>query len=138
MRVFYSRLDAYIASRKIVPMLTRRSLSTYATVVDILCLRAAESPHERRGEAVGFLGLLDTQPHMAVYAQDDPMPVDELAAYIWRDRRGAFDSIPESEHEALRQRLARLSEDEQLEHAIRWAHERNLLSSEELTAQSAP
>ncbi len=112
-------------------MLTQRSLSTYAMLVNILRLRAAESPHERRGEAVGFLGLLDTQPHMAVYAKDDPMPVDELTAYIRRDSRSAFNSIPEREREALRQRIACLSEDERMEHAIRWAHERNFLSSEE-------
>ncbi|MEO8339295.1 MAG: hypothetical protein ABI604_06185, partial [Nitrospirota bacterium] len=46
----------------------------------------------------------------------------------------AFNSISERERDALQQELIRLSEDERLEYAIRWAQERSFLSFEEANA----
>lgn len=86
---------------------------------------------ERDGEKVAFLGLLDSQPEHALYETQGPTPVDELMAYIRRDRRDTFNAIPESEREALRQKLDRLDEEHRLEAAIQWAREREFLSPEE-------
>ncbi|MCS6297130.1 MAG: amino acid adenylation domain-containing protein [Nitrospira sp.] len=89
---------------------------------------------ERAGEAVAFLGLLDTQPDHALYASQGPTPVDELVAYIRRDRREAFDAIAESEREALKRRLEQLDEEHRVETAIQWARDREFLSPEEAEA----
>lgn len=99
----------------------------------VLALAAARLL-EGSGESVAFLGLLDTQPDQAVSASEPPTPVEELVAYMRRDRRDAFDSIPHHEREALQQRLGSLTEDERLEYAIQWAQERNFLSEEEAHA----
>ncbi|MDR4481708.1 MAG: thioesterase domain-containing protein [Nitrospirales bacterium] len=89
---------------------------------------------ERQGMSVDFLGVLDTQPDLAVYNLEDATPIDELMAYIRRDREEAFSLIPESERDALQQNLTDLSEDARLEYAIRWAQERDFLSMEEAEA----
>jgi thioesterase domain-containing protein len=89
---------------------------------------------ERAGESVAFLGLLDTQPDHALYASQGPAPVDELVAYIRRDRREAFDAIAESEREALKRRLEQLDEEHRVETAIQWARDREFLSPEEAEA----
>ncbi|MCA9498197.1 MAG: amino acid adenylation domain-containing protein [Nitrospira sp.] len=89
---------------------------------------------ERQGMFVDFLGVLDTQPDLAVYNLEDATPIDELMAYIRRDREEAFSLIPESERDALQQNLTDLSEDARLEYAIRWAQERDFLSMEEAEA----
>ena len=89
---------------------------------------------EQGGNAVAFLGLLDTQPDQAVSAAGDATPVEELMAYIRQDRRGNFESIPQQEREALQQHLASLPDDDRLEYAIQWARERNFLSDEEAQA----
>lgn len=89
---------------------------------------------ERDGEKIAFLGLLDTQPEHALYETQAPTPVDELLAYIRRDRRDAFDAIPESEREALGEKLDRLDEEHRLEAAVLWAREREFLSPEEADA----
>lgn len=89
---------------------------------------------ERAGESVAFLGLLDTQPDHALYATQGPAPVEELMAYIRRDRREVFDAIAESEREALTHRLEQLDEEARLEAAIHWARDRDFLSPEEAEA----
>ena len=89
---------------------------------------------ELAGESVAFLGLLDTQPDHALYASQGPTPVDELMAYIRRDRREAFDAIAESEREALKRRLEQLDEEHRVETAIQWARDREFLSPEEAEA----
>lgn len=93
----------------------------------VLALAAAQVL-ERDGEKVAFLGLLDSQPEHALYETQGPTPVEELLAYIRRDRRDAFAAIPESERIALRQNLDRLDEEHRLEAAIQWAREREFLS----------
>ena len=99
----------------------------------VLALAAAQVL-ERDGEKVAFLGLLDSQPEHALYETQGPTPVEELLAYIRRDRRDAFAAIPESERIALRQNLDRLDEEHRLEAAIQWAREREFLSPEEAEA----
>lgn len=89
---------------------------------------------EQQGKSVDFLGVLDTQPDLAVYSLEDATPIDELMAYIRRDREEAFNSISESERNTLQQRLMDLSEDARLEYAIRWAQERDFLSMAEAEA----
>jgi len=94
---------------------------------------AAARQLEQQGEQVAFLGLLDTQPDTAVY-EKDPTPVDELLAYIGRERQDAFNAVPEKARDEFRKQLEGLSEDEKLEYAIRWAQEKNFLSIEEAEA----
>lgn len=94
---------------------------------------AAARQLEQQGEQVAFLGLLDTQPDTAVY-EKDPTPVDELLAYIGRERQEAFNAISEKTRDEFRKQLEGLSEDEKLEYAIRWAQEKNFLSIEEAEA----
>ncbi|MGP0593403.1 amino acid adenylation domain-containing protein [Nitrospira sp. T9] len=89
---------------------------------------------EQQGKSVDFLGVLDTQPDLAVYGVKDATPIDELMAYIRRDREEAFNSISESERNTLQQRLMDLSGDARLEYAIRWAQERDFLSMAEAEA----
>ncbi|MBS0178290.1 MAG: amino acid adenylation domain-containing protein [Nitrospira sp.] len=89
---------------------------------------------ERAGESVAFLGMLDTQPDHALYATGGPAPVEELMAYIRRERRDAFDAIAESEREDLKHRLEQLDEETRLEAAIQWARDREFLSPEEAEA----
>lgn len=89
---------------------------------------------ERAGESVAFLGLLDTQPDHALYDTEEPTPVDELMAYIRRDRREVFDAIANSEREALKENLQRLDDEQRMETAIQWAKDRDFLSPEEADA----
>jgi thioesterase domain-containing protein len=89
---------------------------------------------EQAGESVAFLGLLDTQPDHALYDAQGPTPVEELLAYIRRDRRDVFDAIAETEREALRRRLEQLDEEQRVETAIQWARDREFLSPEEADA----
>ncbi|ULA62139.1 MAG: Non-ribosomal peptide synthetase [Nitrospira sp.] len=99
----------------------------------VLALAAAQVLEEA-GESVAFLGLLDTQPDHALYAAQGPTPVEELMAYIRRDRRDAFDAIPATEREALAHRLEQLDEEHRVETAIQWARDREFLSPEEAEA----
>lgn len=95
---------------------------------------AAARQLEQWGEQVAFLAVLDTQPDMAIYESEDPTPVDEVLAYIRRERQETFNAIPEKARNEFRNRLEALPEDERLEYAIRWAQERDFLSSEEAAA----
>lgn len=95
---------------------------------------AAARQLEQWGQQVAFLGVLDTQPDMAIYESKDPTPVDEALAYIRRECHETFNSISEKARDEFRKRLEELSEDKMLEYAIRWAQEQDFLSIEEATA----
>lgn len=90
---------------------------------------------EQQGQSLAFLGILDTQPQAGT---DAPGSIGkELYHYIQGDRREAFLALPEAERQALENELARLNEEERLDHAIRWAQDRKLLSHEESEASAA-
>lgn len=87
---------------------------------------------EQQGQSLAFLGILDTQPQAAL--EPTASVGEELNHYIQGDRREAFLALPETERQALKGELAQLSEEERVEHAIRWAQDRKLLSREESDA----
>jgi amino acid adenylation domain-containing protein len=89
---------------------------------------------EREGQEVAFLGILDTQLPVHTYADENVNVIDEILAYIQRDRHQEFMALPEEERQALRTHLTSLSEDERVEYAIRWAQARQFLSKEESQA----
>ncbi len=94
---------------------------------------AAARQLEQWGQQVAFIGVLDTQPDMAIYESKDPTPVDEVLAYIRRECQETFNAIPEKARNEFRKRLEELPEDKMLEYAVRWAQERDFLSIEEAT-----
>jgi thioesterase domain-containing protein len=87
---------------------------------------------ERQGRALAFLGILDTQPQIAV--ESGVSVGQELLHYIQGDRREMFLALPAAEREALKDELERLGEEDRVEYAIRWAQDRRLLSGEESDA----
>ncbi len=90
---------------------------------------------ERQGLAVAFLGILDTQPQTTSDSTDSVG--EDLHHYIKGDREEAFLALPHSERQVLRDQLERLSEEDRVEYAIRWAQDRHLLSREESDASVA-
>ena len=90
---------------------------------------------ERQGEPVAFLGILDTQPQAV--SESTASAGDELNHYIQGDRMEIFQALPDAEKQALQDRLAQLSDEDRVEHAIRWAQDRKLLSREESDASIA-
>ncbi len=89
---------------------------------------------ECQGEVIEFLGLLDTQPPLETHAGGHVEIIDEMMAYISRERRETFFSLPDTERQALRTQLMQLNEEDRLVHAIRWALAHGLLSAEESQA----
>ncbi|XXY54890.1 amino acid adenylation domain-containing protein [Sorangium sp. So ce269] len=85
---------------------------------------------EEQGEAVAFLGILDTQPPTRLYAAGPPDAVEELAGYVHPDRRAELLSLPAPELQALRERLQGLSGDERVMAAAAWAQARGFLPDE--------
>ncbi|MBS0151277.1 MAG: amino acid adenylation domain-containing protein [Nitrospira sp.] len=90
---------------------------------------------ERQGQSLAFLGILDTQPQAT--SESTASVGEELNHYIQGDRKEAFLALPDAERQALKAELAQLSEEDRIEHAIRWAQNRNLLSREESDASVA-
>lgn len=90
---------------------------------------------ERQGESLAFLGILDTQPQAT--SESTASVGEELNLYIQGDRKEAFLALPDAERQALKDELAQLSEEDQIEYAIQWAQDRNLLSREESDASVA-
>ena len=86
---------------------------------------------ERDDQSVAFLGILDTQPPVDAYAAGHHDSIQELSAYMSRDRRQDFLALPEAERETLHGRLAGLSEEDRIDYAARWVRERGFLSPEE-------
>ncbi|MBX3328846.1 MAG: amino acid adenylation domain-containing protein [Nitrospira sp.] len=84
---------------------------------------------EQQGQSLAFLGILDTQPQTA--SESTASIGDEMNHYIQGDRKEAFLALPDTERQTLRDELAQLSEEDRVEHAIRWAQDHNLLSREE-------
>ncbi|MGK3998776.1 non-ribosomal peptide synthetase [Sorangium sp. So ce1024] len=82
---------------------------------------------EEQGEAVAFLGILDTQPRTRVYASGAPDAVEELAAYVAPDRKAALLALPPAELAALRDRLRGLGEADRVNEAVRWAQARGFV-----------
>jgi thioesterase domain-containing protein len=90
---------------------------------------------ERQGQSLAFLGILDTQPHAALASTASVG--EELHHYIQGDRKEAFLALPVAERQALMDELAQLGEEDRIEHAVRWAQDRKLLSHEESDASIA-
>ncbi|WP_394827249.1 amino acid adenylation domain-containing protein [Pendulispora albinea] len=82
---------------------------------------------EARGESVGFLGILDTQPRTHLYTGEAPDVVSELAGYIDPHRREELLALPQEELRALKERLDRLAARERVEQAAIWAQARGFL-----------
>lgn len=90
---------------------------------------------EQQGHALAFLGMLDTQPHVA--SESIASVGDELHHYLQGDRKETFLALPEAERQMLKEELAQLNEEERVEHAIRWAQGHKVLSREESEASVA-
>jgi amino acid adenylation domain-containing protein len=90
---------------------------------------------ERQGQSVAFLGILDTQPQTT--SESTGLVGEELDHYVRGDRKEAFFALPDAERQALKDKLERLGEEDRVEHAIRWAQDRKLLSREESDASVA-
>lgn len=84
---------------------------------------------EQQGQALAFLGMLDTQPQTP--SESSTSVGDELNHYLRGDRMEAYLAVPEAKRNALKDELAQLSEEARVEHAIRWAQDHKLLSREE-------
>ncbi len=90
---------------------------------------------EQQGQSLAFLGILDTQSQFG--SESTASIGDELNQYIQGDRKEAFLALPDAERQALKDELAQLSDEERVEHAVRWAQDRKLLSHEESEASVA-
>ncbi len=90
---------------------------------------------EREGKSLAFLGILDTQPQSVSSSTDSAW--EELLHYVQGDRQEAFLALSHTERQALKDELKQLNEEDRVEHAIRWAQERKLLSREESEASVA-
>jgi amino acid adenylation domain-containing protein len=89
---------------------------------------------ERRGERVAFVGIVDTQPAVHLYADEVPDPVEELAAYLDPDRRDELLARPASVLRALRERLSSLPSETRVAEAVAWAQGEGLLSADDPAA----
>jgi len=90
---------------------------------------------ERQGQSVAFLGILDTQPHSSSVSTNSAW--GEFLHYIPGDRKELLQALPEPDREAFKEHLERLSEEDRVDYAIRWAQDRQLLSREESDASVA-
>ncbi|MFY4730111.1 amino acid adenylation domain-containing protein [Nitrospira sp. BLG_2] len=84
---------------------------------------------ERQDQIISFLGILDTQPRSGIL--ENPNVLDELVAYVSRDRQHEFLALPEEERQALQECLIGMAEEDRVEYAIQWAQDRGFLSQEE-------
>jgi amino acid adenylation domain-containing protein len=76
---------------------------------------------ELRGGKVAFVGIVDSQPPMRLYAGAEPGVLEELAEYVDVDRRQAFVELPADVRAALEQELSRRSAHDRILAAVRWA-----------------
>jgi amino acid adenylation domain-containing protein len=85
---------------------------------------------EQDGAAVSFLGVLDSQPPLRVYARGEPDPIDELAAYVDRERQPALLALPAKERDALRAQLATHEPPQRIGAAIAWAQRHGFITDQ--------
>lgn len=96
----------------------------------VLALATAQAL-EKEGQPVAFLGILDTDPRIDLYAQGEPDPVVELAAYLTVAEGETLRAAPASAHDALREALENQTEAARSAAAVKWAKSMKLIDHEE-------